>query len=67
MADVLNEHDFSFAEPNRQNSLGSLIALDPAGLEMIREESKNSQLDDMLLSDNEEESEVPTKQTDDSR
>jgi hypothetical protein len=42
MTDVLNEHDFSFAEPNRQNSLGSLIALDPAGLEMIKEESKKA-------------------------
>jgi len=60
MTDVLNEHDFSFAEPNRQNSLGSLIALDPAGLEMIKEESKKAQLDDMLLSDNEDDIDAPS-------
>ena len=60
MTDVLNEHDFTFAEPNRQNSLGSLIALDPAGLEMIKEESKKAQLDDMLLSDNEDDIDAPS-------
>ena len=61
MTDVLNEHDFSFAEPNRQNSLGSLIALDPAGLGMIKEEeSKKAQLDDMLLSDNEDDIDAPS-------